>query len=370
MSTQAMGDALSELCQQVQYNCSISDAIYAREFTLCIYLLRMREFYRWQYRVPFGKHLSLDDVGDWVSKTEQYWDEIEEHPFAPIQIGASSCDPFDSVSINALLAQNESDYSAPLIYSAGIGRRGQPHFLLAEGERLRGEGNAYLYSPQHELARDINSPVAMTRDGLIVVSRAGLRRMLWELYEEWSFKRKDGPMARLSRSYGWLDDFDQTDGLDQATEDLIDVLIAHEYGEIAAADYLPEHWTVMMEAVVATNASAPTALSISNELYMRAVRDNLADSLRTWPLLLGGLESNEPAGLDFWLASLGSIRRQMLERSEFNAVLSARSDDARLAAFAEVIATQLQHWQKLACTMTELYQREGDNSDLATVIAA
>ena len=31
----------------VQRNCDISDARHARDFTMCVYLLRMREYYRW-----------------------------------------------------------------------------------------------------------------------------------------------------------------------------------------------------------------------------------------------------------------------------------------------------------------------------------
>ncbi|HSP01523.1 MAG TPA: hypothetical protein VLN90_08695, partial [Thioalkalivibrio sp.] len=38
---------LSDLRQSVQRNCDIADARHAGNDTLCTYLLKMREFYRW-----------------------------------------------------------------------------------------------------------------------------------------------------------------------------------------------------------------------------------------------------------------------------------------------------------------------------------
>ncbi|HKJ07631.1 MAG TPA: hypothetical protein VKA76_00940, partial [Gammaproteobacteria bacterium] len=43
-----MHDELRTLCAKVQKNCHISDARYAGDYTLCIYLLKMREYYRWE----------------------------------------------------------------------------------------------------------------------------------------------------------------------------------------------------------------------------------------------------------------------------------------------------------------------------------
>lgn len=361
-----IGDDFSRaISRQVQYNCAISDALYAREYTLCIYLLRMREFYRWQNNIPFGRHLSLDDVGDWVTQTEQYWDEIEQLPFRPIRIGETDLDPFDSELVNSMLQRYHSDDTPSLIYSAGLGRRGQPHFLLATGQRQSDQSAVKLNICTVELARDINAPVAMARDGTIVISRAGLQRMLWELYEEWSFHRNDGPMARLSQHYGWTDTFSATDTLEQATTELMEVLIAHERGEVAAADHLPDNWTTMAQSAIATNGSSPTPVSLSNELYLRAVRDNLADSLRTWPMIV---ESGAPVLLDFWLAGLGPVRKQMLEATDFKTVLTCQHRDERLTALAAVTQNQSRHWKEQARAMSEAYARGGAQTDLAKTI--
>jgi hypothetical protein len=42
---------LGQVVATVQKNCHISDAQYAGDYTLCIFLLKMREFYRWENQI-------------------------------------------------------------------------------------------------------------------------------------------------------------------------------------------------------------------------------------------------------------------------------------------------------------------------------
>jgi len=58
---------LNELQQYVQHNCHISDATHAGNYTLCIYLLKMREFYRWEHALGFDTRIDNDDIGSWLS---------------------------------------------------------------------------------------------------------------------------------------------------------------------------------------------------------------------------------------------------------------------------------------------------------------
>jgi hypothetical protein len=51
----------------VQRNCDIADAQFAGNYSLCTYLLKMREFYRWERGLPFSAALDRQAVGDWVS---------------------------------------------------------------------------------------------------------------------------------------------------------------------------------------------------------------------------------------------------------------------------------------------------------------
>jgi len=64
--------ALSDdLVRAVQRNCDIADVRHAGDYTLCIFLLRMREHYRGEKRLPFSASLPKDAVGDWLAERER-----------------------------------------------------------------------------------------------------------------------------------------------------------------------------------------------------------------------------------------------------------------------------------------------------------
>ena len=53
---------ISELTKTVQKNCHIADASHAGDYTLCIYLLKMRELYRWEQDKSFSTNLPNETV--------------------------------------------------------------------------------------------------------------------------------------------------------------------------------------------------------------------------------------------------------------------------------------------------------------------
>jgi hypothetical protein len=101
-----MDDMLQPLRAAVQQNCHISDAAHARGYTLCTYLLKMREYYRWEKGYPFSASLSKGDLGTWLDQREQLWEGLESAAFVPVPIGEREYAPFDSDAVNrALLPQ-------------------------------------------------------------------------------------------------------------------------------------------------------------------------------------------------------------------------------------------------------------------------
>ena len=68
---------LPELAGVVQRNCDISDARHAGDYGLCTFLLKMREYYRWEHELPFARSLPKDELGDWLRTREQAWDRID-----------------------------------------------------------------------------------------------------------------------------------------------------------------------------------------------------------------------------------------------------------------------------------------------------
>ena len=107
---------LPQLANAVQRNCDISDARHAGDYGLCTFLLKMREYYRWENELPFAQTLPRDDLGDWLKAREQAWDRLEADEFAPLPLARGELDPFDSETANdELLPQG-------CVYSAGYGR--------------------------------------------------------------------------------------------------------------------------------------------------------------------------------------------------------------------------------------------------------
>ena len=115
---------IGQLVSTVQKNCHVSDAQHAGELTLCTYLLKMREFYRWENDIPLTRQLAKDDVGRWLQEREQMWEHLEASHFDPIPLERGSSDPFDADDINRELVPQG------YVYSGGYGRFCKPHFFL------------------------------------------------------------------------------------------------------------------------------------------------------------------------------------------------------------------------------------------------
>ena len=57
------------LLRAVQHNCDVSDAQHAGSYTLCIYLMHMREYFRWHEQLGLEAVLGAAKVGEWVDCT-------------------------------------------------------------------------------------------------------------------------------------------------------------------------------------------------------------------------------------------------------------------------------------------------------------
>ena len=103
-----MQDQLQPLLTAVQRNCHISDARYAGDYTLCIYLLKMREYFRWEMGYAFEDALPESDLGEWLKQREGYWQEIEDESFAELPDGPVLASAGDVPDANALVETRTS----------------------------------------------------------------------------------------------------------------------------------------------------------------------------------------------------------------------------------------------------------------------
>ena len=321
-----MEPEIEELARRVQHNCHISDARFARNYTLCIYLLKMREYYRWEKGYGFSDPLSHEAVGAWLTEREALWEEIEEQDFARLPFGGHDFTPFeDAAELNRRLQ------AAGYVYDAGLGSHGKPLFFLGELADAGDREDARVLVSGREIARDITAPPAMSRAGTILVRQESLRRMLWERVEEWDWHQRENAMARAMAHYPFAENTDLA--LDRMTANETETVILHELGELAAGDLLGPEWEEMLLKVAQTRA----------EHILRAVRDHLADGLCTLPSLL---DQGPEASLHFYFANLVGIRGAM-----FPALAEAYQRWAEGGRFGELertVAEGRDYWNGLA----------------------
>ncbi len=317
----------------VQYNCHISDARYASDFTMCVYLLKMREYFRWEKGYGFAASLPHKDVGDWLADRENLWEQLEDKDFSPVELNGQQYDPFDSAAINRALAEHQ------LLYSAGYGHKAKPHFFLARLEKTIAHKDYRVHVSSEEYARDLGAPPAMSLNKRIYIRRESLRRMLWERLEEWRWNTPENAMGRAINCYDFGNNLDEA--LEQMTETEIETLTLHEIGEVKAGEILGDNWREMISAFPRSRL----------ELMARAVRDHLADALSTLPALI---ERAHPPSVHFYFANLSGIRKQI-----YPALLNAYQhwveygDRGQLEA---QIRSGREHWTQVAHELIELHE--------------
>ncbi len=277
----------------VQTNCHIADERHAGDLTLCIYLLQMREFYRWERGLDFGAPLAREAVGAWIAEREVLWASLAAQDFVtlPCGPGASALDPFDVDGINACLRPRG------LLYGAGLVGAERPVFFLAELRgQTRREGLDVLTAGR-ELARGLLAPPAMLgggERGPVVLRQAALARWCWEKYEAYTLRPVPGTAFHaVVQAYGMDRDF--AAALPRCLAEQGETLVLHELGEHRAGRLLGPRWAEMRLALPSRRA----------DLHARAVRDHLADLTVTLPTLL---DRGADAAIHFWFANFDGVR--------------------------------------------------------------
>jgi hypothetical protein len=334
-SETAKDPAFASLRHAVQCNCHISDARHAGDYSLCIYLLKMREYYRWERGIGLTETLPRDEVGSWLSEREALWDDLAEAAFAPLPVYRQRIAPFDEADINARLRPHG------LIYGSGLGAGGKPLFFLGTLLSAEQRDGLEVIVVADEHARDLAAPPAMLRDGTITVRRESLRRVLWERIEAWQWRQRDPRLGALLDGYGFSDDPDGA--LERMTEHEIETVVLHELGEARAGTRLGPDWERMLLELGRSKGEA----------YARAVRDHVADCLVTLPILL---ERDDRAALAFYLASLDGPRKALFPRL-------AACDAADPLALQRIVDAGADHWPRVAEALLATWRDAGEGAE-------
>ncbi len=333
---------LGQLASTVQRNCDISDARHAGDFTLCVFLLKMREYYRWENEIPFSGALPNQDVGEWLQERERMWNALESSPFEPLPLESGSRDPFDTETVNAELVPRG------YVYSGGYGRFSKPHFFLGDLVRSERRQGFTVYLSSCEYARDLVAPPAMLLGNEIYVRQESVRRFLWERIEEARGNRNNNAMARVHEWYGFDRDLDGA--LERMTANETETMILHELGEGLAGRLLGDGWNEMLAGLTRSKA----------EIMARAVRDLLADCLSTLPALID--RENIP-GIHFYFATFSGMRRYLFpEATDAYARFAADGD---LRPLRRAVHDGLDRWTETATAIARLYRERGEDAGSA-----
>ncbi len=329
---------LGALISAVQRNCDISDAKYAGDLTLCTFLLKMRELYRWEHDIPLSAHIPRSEVGDWINARSAMWEQIETDPYTPLPLPLGEVDPFEVSRANAELIPQG------LVYSGGYGRQCKPHFFLGQLMRTETRHGHRVHVSGCEYARDLDAPPGMMLDGTVFVRTEALKHWLWERYEEWRFNpKRNEAMARAVAHYP----FERSPevALAAMTASETEAVILHELGEARAEADLGEAWSALLLSVMRGRA----------EIIARAVRDLYADCLSTLP---GLIERDEPATLHFFFANFVGMRRKLYP--ELMEAYRRWSDTGDLAVLRQVAREGLDRWGHTAHELIALHQARGE----------
>ncbi|MES9970250.1 MAG: Sfum_1244 family protein [Candidatus Thiodiazotropha sp.] len=336
-----MKDSLRHLCCTVQRNCHISDARHGADYGLCTYLLKMREFYRWENGLDYGATLTNESVGEWLTERERLWDSLSNDDFAPLPFEGESIDPFDVERVN----QRLDPYG--LVYSAGYGLKSKPLFFLAHLERREEPGGASVWVAGRELARDLMAPAAMCQGDHIFIRRESFRRLLWERLENWRWHRPDNAMGRAFNYYDFEVDLERA--LDKMVEKELDVVLLHEQGEYEAGRVLGEEWNRMLSALGHSPA----------ELMARALRDHLADCQVTLPCLI---EREDRASIHFYVGGVTGMRKKLFP--SLIAAYESWHNEGDWEPLLNAAHAGREHWQGLAMGLLRLYREKPERAQV------
>lgn len=327
---------LGQIVNTVQKNCHVSDAIYARNYSMCIFLLKMREYFRWEYDIPLSQPIPKKEIGEWLIERELEWDELTEENYQPLPLENGLVDPFDFEAINKeLLPQG-------YVYSSGIGLFHKPHFFLGQISKVERHEDMTIYVSSCEHARDLVAPPAMSIGKKIFIRQESIRRFIWEKIEEWQWKKNPQvPMAKVINCYP--SDISSESLLDEVTTLETESMILHEIGEVEAGKLLGQDWEQMITSLSRSKA----------EFLVRAVRDHLADCISTLPRLLS---SQKISSLHFYFANFSGIRKTLFP--EAVEAYQVWIDTGNTKVLEEIIAQGKNHWLEKAQQILELYRAE------------
>ncbi len=282
--------------ETIRHNCDISDARDNGIYSICALVLKLRNLYKWENSLEPWQEPESADLLAWIDRKEKFWQAMAEEPFAPLVLNGTEVEPFDQERINQGLG------NAGLMYGAGYGRSLKSIFFLAEILKQELVEGCPVFLLGRESARELSSPFAMLRDGVIIIRRDPLRFFFWDQIQEHRAASRVAVRHALDH-YGVLRDgvLDQErlrDRLDIIVDGEIPMFVHHEIGEM-------RQQTLDSATLRRVVAAFPDS---AVEFVTRAVKDVLADTHPSG-LVSSMVREQKEGSLGFYIGFLAGLRR-------------------------------------------------------------
>jgi hypothetical protein len=318
---------MDDFLRDIKFNCDVSDARYWGYFSICGLLMRYRDLFRSEQGLEPWDPVVREEIARWIGRKESRWAGLEGKEFRDLVIRGTAYSPFDTPGINRAIAKEG------LVYGAGYGMYLKPTFFLGRALSVTERDGHTVSITGREAARDLFTAPAMLQERSIFLRLEPLKALLWDKYTEL------GPgcppaLADAFRVYGLgpgrpVNDVLAND-LDRMVTAYAEVLLQHELAESHEA--LPQ-WKELL-----TRAGDRKI-----EHYLRAVKDLVADTSDTGPLLLIVRTRNRGA-LGLSMGLMDGYRRLLFPdiREAYTRFLRDGNweivGDARLRGYARFIA--------------------------------
>jgi hypothetical protein len=334
---------------QVIRNCSISDARYAGNYSVCGLALRLRDLYKWEKNLEPWQEADSAVMLEWIGHKEEDWETLMEEEFQPVTLQDASYDPFDAKAINAVLEP------CGLYYGAGYLHSLKPSFFLARLDEKRNLDGSSIFSLGKELARDLLIVPALSQEDHVIIRKHAARLFLWN---QIFFIRKSGrqALAFALRTYGVKDnDYENLKrNFHQITSDQLEIYLHHELGEIREFLFDRQVW----RDLIARYPHTPV------ELLARAVKDLLADTHESGNLNFI-VQEKMTASLGFHVAFLDGVRKELFP--EIITAFETFEQTREWLPVREAISAGYRRGQDIARKMISLYREGRERDDPAWV---
>jgi hypothetical protein len=290
-----MTKALAPFLEQVRFNCELASHRQSGLFSICGLALRLRDLYKWEHGLGPWEEPDPQEVLEWISKKEEYWEEISHMSYSQLTFEGREFSPFDTEALNLRLMPYH------LSYGAGLGEGSDPSFFLGKKERELYVKGCPVTIVGREYARDLVASPAFSKGDRIVIRKEPI---LFQLWGEIIFATKEDQKTfhLCLREYG-IQDWDLEmikQRLPAILEDNIGIFIHHEVGEIMDTTLELNNFQSIIRAYQKTFI----------EYAIRALRDLMADTNEEGRFMWL-IKRQDMCGLALSIAILDEFRKKL-----------------------------------------------------------